>query len=299
MAHQHESARPKRVDADALPQQAPMKQGGSANAPKVNQALSADQKKIRREMRRRTAGAERGLLKQAEYADGFVLGYDFGRSFICRDPASPWNTEPERRTRMIAARMPRSVPVERAGSFISGFARGVHEATVVHTDADKLQPGDAILGPTGQVVRVKRVRNHETNNKHVYVDTDAGTSLVERRHQFQRSPHNTVQQEIPGFGIPGANTNTVPFGRSPGKEGPGNAVSQSAPCPNCGAPGSMVRRGGTYVCSRCGYHEQTGPLGPNSNLLDSERVIKTFNSLDRTSAIARRAREVLTTLEDQ
>lgn len=331
---QHESARSKKVDPDTLPSQAPMKQGGAPRAPKINRAPSADQKKTRR-LQGKTAArtpcrgcgndmlaprtddfplcpeCEHGeenrspgvstimarISSSPAYADGFERGRRFGDSFIPSDPEHPWNTSPSLRHRIAAQRMPQSLPQAEVGKFLTGFSQGVaaaHTATVLDTHAERLQPGDRVLGPTGQTLKVKRVRNHETSGDHLYLDTDQGTSLVKRKDQFRLAPHNTTQQEVPGFGIPGANTNTNPFSRDHGQS---NQVG-SGTCPNCGAQGSMARRGGSYVCSRCGYHEQQGPLGENA-LLDSDRVIRSFNRLDRgKTAVARRAREVLSTLEE-
>lgn len=300
MANQHESARSKRTDPDALPERAPMKAGPKGEQPKISRAPSSDQKKVRR-LQQKTA-------KRPGYAPGYEAGREFGDSFISTDEAHPWNSMPHLRTRMSAAHMPEGLRAQAAGAFIAGFAQGVYDvqvektATVLDTTADRLQPGDSVLGPTGQTLRVKRVRNHETSKNHVYVDTDQGTTLAERGQSFKIAPHNTVQQEVPGFGIPGANSNSTPFGRDHG-QGASNQVG-SGTCPNCGASGSMTRRGGTYVCSRCGYHEQTGPLGNDTKgnpltLLDSERVIRTFTSLDRPTAIASRARAVLKPLEEQ
>jgi ribosomal protein S27AE len=283
-----------------------MKQGPKGEAPKISRSPSTDQKKVRRSMQQKTADVvplfdEDGITTIASrpgYAAGREEGLVFGDSFISCDGTHPWNAIPTLRTRIAAHHMPESLPIDAAGAFIAGFAQGVHDAhtaTLLDISADRLQPGDSILGPTGQTMRVKRVRNHETSNKHVYVDTDGGTTMVERAHNFKIAPHNTTQQETPGFGIPGANTNSQPFSRDHGQS---NQVS-SQTCPNCGATGSMTRRGGTYVCSRCGYHEQTGPLGEGANLLDSERVIKSFSSLDRPTAIASRARAVLNPLEEK
>jgi ribosomal protein S27AE/preprotein translocase subunit YajC len=287
-----------------------MKQGRTGEAPKIARSPSSDQKKVRRQMAQKTAGAgEMGevidlvpglttIASRPGYSAGYERGQRFADSFISSDAVHPWNAMPTLRTRIAAHHMPQGLRTEAAGAFIAGFVEGVQQArtaTVLKTHVERLQPGDAIVTPTGQTVKVKKVRNHETQGDHVYLDTDAGTSLVKRQTEFSISPHNTIQQEVPGFGVPGANTNANPYGRDHGQT---NQVS-SGDCPNCGAKGSMSRRGGTYVCSRCGYHEQTGPLGPDATLMDSDRVIKTFTSLDRKSAIARRAHEVLNPLEEQ
>lgn len=298
MGDKHESARSKRTDPDALPERTPMKAGPRGDAPKISRAPSSDQKKVRR-LQQKTAA------KQPGYGPGYEAGAAFGDSFIPSDEAHPWNSMPHLRTRMSAAHMPEGLRAEAAGGFIAGFAQGVYDvqvektATVLDTSADRLQPGDSVLGPTGQTLRVQRVRNHETSGQHVYMDTDQGTTVVPRNQRFQIAPHNTTQQEIPGFGIPGANSNSTPFGRDHGQGVSNQVGSGSGTCPNCGASGSMTRRGGAYVCSRCGYHEQTGPLGPGATLSDSERAIRTFTSLDRPTAIASRARAVLKPLEEQ
>ena len=311
MATTHDAARSKRTDVDALPSQTPMRQGKSGEAPKIARTPSSDQKKVRRQMaqqQQKTAAGETGevidlvpglstIASRPGYAQGHRQGSAYGDSFIS-DETHPWNAIPALRTRIAAHHMPQSLPIDAAGAFIAGFVQGVSDrrtATVLKTQVDRLQPGDRIVTPTGQTEKVQRVRNHETRGDHVYLDTDSGTALVKRKTEFSISPHNTIQQEVPGFGVPGANTNANPFGRD---HGTSNQVS-SGTCPNCGATGSMSRRGGTYVCSRCGYHEQTGPLGPDATLMDSDRVIKTFTSLDRKSAIARRAHELLNPLEEK
>jgi ribosomal protein L37AE/L43A len=338
---QFESARSKKVDPDMLPTVAPMKQGGAIRAPKITRAPSSDQKKVRR-LQNKTSSVRTGcrgcgdemvvaategwplcagcttgeearepgqdttlamIAGSVPYQRGYERGRVFGDSFISTDAEHPWNSMPELRTRMAAQHMGNHAHPSEYGKFLSGFVKGVEDvqhktATVLNTGADRLQPGDRVLGPTGQTVTIKRTRNHETNNKKVYVDTDAGTTLVDRSHAFQLAPHNTTQQETPGFGVPGANTNTNPFSRSPGASN----QETSGTCPNCGGKGTMARRGGQYICSRCGYKEQTGPLGEGANLLDSERTIQTFTSLaaldDNRSAIARRAQQMLATMEE-
>lgn len=329
MSHERESARSKRVDPDTLPQKAPMKAGGAVRAPKISRSPSADQKKVRRRQRTaakticRACGEDMiapaseqwplcpqcaradaegrkvqssQIVRTSAYRSGFAEGESFGDSFISTDQAHPWNAMPHLRIRMMAHHVPQDMAQDDVGRFLAGFAAGVQakQATVLQTSTDKLQPGDRILSPTGQTITVQRTRNHENSNDWLYLDTDAGTSLVKRTQPFTLSPHNTTQQEIPGFGIPGANTNSVPFGRNPET----SSQVQSQTCPNCGAKGSMGRRGTNYVCSRCGYREQSGPLGKDVTLLDSDRVIRSFNSLDTTSAVARRAQEVLAHLEE-
>jgi preprotein translocase subunit YajC/predicted RNA-binding Zn-ribbon protein involved in translation (DUF1610 family) len=173
-------------------------------------------------------------------------------------------------------------------------ARSTKTATQFTQQADSLQPGDQIRTPTGQSVKVRKTRNHETSMDHIYVETDAGTTVVRRDAPFTVMPVNSTQQEVPGFGIPGANTNEQPFSGSPGATNQAPTQGQAGACPNCGAQGTLHRQGNHYVCSRCGFQQNLGPLGTNP-LLDSNQVLRNFRSSKTpTSAIARRAAQVLT-----
>jgi predicted RNA-binding Zn-ribbon protein involved in translation (DUF1610 family) len=191
------------------------------------------------------------------------------------------------------------------------------EATQFETRADRLNPGDSIRTPTGQTLKVKKVRNHESSGTHVYIDTDQGTHLEDRTRQFQVVPNNQRQQEIPGYGIPGANSNRLPFD----PHGPGGSnQAQSTHCPVCGAHGSMRRQGDHYSCVRCGYAENVGAGSASgggtsdSTATTSPMTIKRFDQDKGTrrvftslqprdwrqgSAIAQRARNVLDPEENQ
>jgi predicted RNA-binding Zn-ribbon protein involved in translation (DUF1610 family)/preprotein translocase subunit YajC len=191
------------------------------------------------------------------------------------------------------------------------------EATQFETRADRLNPGDSIRTPTGQTLKVKKVRNHESSGRHVYIETDQGTHLEDRTRQFQVVPDNQRQQEIPGYGTPGANSNRLPFD----PHGPGGSnQAQSTNCPVCGAHGSLRRQGDHYSCVRCGYAENVGagsavdPTGGASNATTSPTTLKAFDqdqgsrrvftSLQprdwrQGSAIAQRARNVLDSEETQ
>jgi len=176
------------------------------------------------------------------------------------------------------------------------------EATVFDTTADRLNPGDHIRTPTGQTVKVKRMRNHETSGKHVYMDTDQGTSVVERGAKVQIVPHNSQQQELPGYGTPGANTNKLPMDTGnvgPSKQNPaGSNEAKSNSCPVCGSKGSMHRRGQQYVCSKCGYKENIGAAGPGKGFDFTDMPQRLMGQGSLKGAIARRAQEVSDQLKE-
>lgn len=249
---------------------------------------------------------------------GIERGYSYGQTFTYTDSSHPWNTRGEgaqsARMDVMVQHLPHDLGDGEITPYLVGFSQGVDRAhdkqrgaspgsktaTQSQQRAENLQPGDLIRTPTGQSVRVKRVRNHETG-KALYVDTDAGTSVVMRGTSFTLQPYNSTQQEIPGFGIPGANTNDLPFGATHGGD---NSVadtsnaSEDDACPNCGSRGTLHRRGGNYVCSKCGYTQQLGPLGKNP-LLDTNQVIRNFSTVNNfVPAIARRARQVLANPEE-
>ena len=184
-------------------------------------------------------------------------------------------------------------------------ALGSKTATHFDTQADKLNPGDMIRTPTGQTVKVLRMRNHETSPGHAYMDTDQGTSVVRRKAPVSIVPFNSQQQELPGYGIPGGNTNRLPM--DPGNVGPSkqtpsgtNQADPNRSCPVCGGKGTLARRGQSYVCSKCGYRENVGAAGPGKgfDFTDAPQRLMRSSSLDQKSAIARRAQEVLETTEE-
>lgn len=167
-------------------------------------------------------------------------------------------------------------------------------ATVLDTRAEMLNPGDQIAMPNGRTQKVTRVRPHETSAKHVYVDTDAGTALVERSSGFQVAPKNSRQQALPGYGTPGGNSNTLPFDPQTG----GSNAAPSSKCPNCGGSGTLMRKGDHYVCSRCGYAEQFGGAG-GATFSDASSVVRTFSTVNQfTPAVARRAAALLATTKE-
>lgn len=134
-------------------------------------------------------------------------------------------------------------------------------ATVLNTQADKLNPGDQVLLQNGQTSQVRRVRPHETSpSTHVYVDTDQGTTVVQRTKGFQLAPTNSRQQMLPGYGNPGGNSNQLPWHGSPA--GNAGAGSGAPTCPNDGS--RMLQRGTEFVCPKCGHTAgQGGASGAN------------------------------------
>jgi len=187
-------------------------------------------------------------------------------------------------------------------------------ATVFDTQADRLNVGDQIRTPTGQTVKVLRMRNHETSPGHVYMDTDQGTSVVRRKAPVQVVPFNSQQQELPGYGTPGGNTNQLPMDKGnvgPSKrDQPGTNQAQSSNCPVCGGKGTMARKGQGYVCSKCGYRENVGAAGPGSGFTFTDTPQRLMGNpgpnkgpgfpvaSSLKSAIARRAQEVLDSTEE-
>lgn len=156
------------------------------------------------------------------------------------------------------------------------------------TRAEYLNPGDDVSLPNGKTVKVQRVRPHETSGKHCYVDTDQGTTMVERGSPFQVVPRNNRQQSMPGYGTPDGNTNRLPDERG------GTNAAPSSKCPVCGTSG-LTRSGDHYMCSRCGYKESFGGAGGNT-FSDARSIVRTFSTINGNtqSAIARRAQQVLT-----
>lgn len=184
-------------------------------------------------------------------------------------------------------------------------------ATVLNTQIERLNQGDQIRTPTGQTSQVKGLRPHETDSTKLYLDTDMGTSLVDRGTNFQVVPKNSQQQELPDTGNPMASGNTATLpgsGRTPSGQGVTPQVAPGA-CPNCGNLGTLHLHGGDYVCSVCGFtvpaggspggltftnqpsgampaHRRPGPA-PRAHVWASK-----YSTFDQESQIARRARQV-------
>lgn len=174
---------------------------------------------------------------------------------------------------------------------------GAKQATVLDTRAEMLNPGDQIKSPNGRTQKVTRVRPHETSAKHVYVDTDGGTALVERSAGFQVAPKNSQQQSLPGYGTPGGNANHLPFDPQSGNA---TNAAPSTKCPNCGGPGTLAQKGDHYSCTRCGYQENFGGAGGNA-FSDASSVVRTFSTINSgtQSVVARRAAALLNQEENQ
>lgn len=169
------------------------------------------------------------------------------------------------------------------------------EATVLDTWAERLNPNDQIGLPNGKTQKVLRVRRHETDAQKLYVDTDGGTALVNKRDTFRVVPHNSQQQSMPGYGKPGGNSNKTPFGGHGGQAG--SNEKSTTQCPSCGRNGSLQQRGDHYQCSHCGYQESFGGAG-NHTFTDRPSIVQA-PSRERSglspfaSIIARRAHAVL------
>lgn len=173
--------------------------------------------------------------------------------------------------------------------------RAAKTATVLDTRAEMLNPNDQLQMPNGRTQKVLRVRPHETDGHHVYVDTDGGTTLVERGAAFKVVPKNSQQQSLPGYGVPGGNSNHLPGDVQNG----GDNSAPSSKCPNCGGPGTLARQGDHYSCSRCGYKEKFGGAG-NHAFSDNSSVVRTFSTINSPfqSAVARRATALLNQSEE-
>lgn len=187
-------------------------------------------------------------------------------------------------------------------------------ATVIPTRVERLEKGNTIRTPTGQSVKVHRVRPHESDSSLVYLDTEMGTSTVKKGTELQSVPVNTQQQEMPDTGNPvnDANTGQLPgSGRTPAGPGAGASgkpASQGA-CPNCGNSGTLHLQGSSYVCSVCGYTVGSGgtpggllftnqphgfaPTRRKPGQTNIQNYAAKYQTTDGISQIARRARQVL------
>lgn len=310
---QHESAKGKAQAAEDKPQREPMR--GSTSS--IRRNPSTDQKKVRRSM-----------TKKAERGSCVGCGTPMVVPKNTRSPKCPTCVDGDRQEayensqdspfdQYASAPSPARKTYDPDEVFDQKRSSLSAEATQFETRADRLNPGDSIRTPTGQTLKVKKVRNHESSGRHVYIETDQGTHLEDRTRQFQVVPDNQRQQEIPGYGTPGANSNRLPFD----PHGPGGSnQAQSTNCPVCGAHGSLRRQGDHYSCVRCGYAENVGagsavdPTGGASNATTSPTTLKAFDqdqgsrrvftSLQprdwrQGSAIAQRARNVLDSEETQ
>lgn len=192
-------------------------------------------------------------------------------------------------------------------------------ATVLNTQVERLNKGDQIRTPTGQVAEVtSKPRPHETDSGKVYIDTDMGTTLADRGTDFQVVPRNSQQQELPDVGnVAGGNFAQLPgSGNTPGGPGtsklPGaNQAMSHAACPNCGNTGTLSLHGNQFVCSVCGFQIAAGgspggltftnwpsgvmPPRKKPGEVPKAHVWASRNATlrDEGNVIARRARQVL------
>jgi hypothetical protein len=187
-------------------------------------------------------------------------------------------------------------------------------ATVLNTQVERLNKGDQVRTPTGQTMEVKGIRPHETDATKMYLDTDSGTSVVDRGLNFQVVPKNSQQQELPDIGNPmGGNSAQTPgAGHGPGGPAPtpGKSPVANTPCPNCHTTGSLHLRSGNYMCTVCGFTIAAG--GTPGGLMFSNQPrgftpqrrapgtvpqahvwASKYSTHDGESQMARRARQVL------
>jgi hypothetical protein len=182
------------------------------------------------------------------------------------------------------------------------------QATRLDTQIERLTEGDQLLTPQGQSVNVKKVRPHETESGKVYVDTDMGTSIMDRGTNVKYVPkggHSSVQQELPNSGNPQANVGRMP--------GAGDMTPAQAPmCPVDGT--RMVFRNNTWICPKDGTTAPTSaaPAGMaptdwgHGQMVNRQpgrpvqraHVWGAFITTERPSLVAREAQRVLSTMEE-
>ena len=174
-------------------------------------------------------------------------------------------------------------------------------ATLIPTQVQNLTPQDYILHPITQGnEKIRRTRSFETQGDEAYVDTDSGTSSPVKRNQtVVRNPYNMSQIELPSTGIPGGNSNVIPFGRQHDPSANKPSAKESK-CPRDGTMMTLQKGGNTYKCSTCGLVETVRGAG-GLNFSDAPSVNKAAikNNRRTASAIAQRARQVLDLEENQ
>lgn len=195
-------------------------------------------------------------------------------------------------------------------------------ATEISADAWRLNPGDKVRGPNGQLLTIKDVKPHKTDQSKCVITLDGGGAMVEDRGaNFTIVRGNGRQMSLPeNPGLPGGNFNYLPGGAAVEGIDPGS-VGGSQTCPNC--HGSMRQQQGVLTCTQCGFQTFPGgasgapggnfgmdggtvnqlPLGGgsqrkliNGSKTAAERPLRTFAAKyapPTTSAIARRAQAVL------
>jgi hypothetical protein len=174
-------------------------------------------------------------------------------------------------------------------------------ATLIPTQVQNLTPQDYILHPITQGnEKIRRTRSFETQSGEAYVDTDSGTSSpVKRNRTVVRNPYNMSQIELPSTGIPGGNSNVIPFGRQ--HDPLANKPSaEELKCPRDGTMMTLQKGANDYKCSTCGFVEKVPGAG-GLKFSDAPSVNKAAikNNRRTASAIAQRARQVLDLEENQ
>lgn len=184
-------------------------------------------------------------------------------------------------------------------------------ATVLTTQIERANPGDMLRTPQGQTVKIKKVRPHETEGDKLYVDTDQGTSVMSRGTDVDLVPYNAQQRELPGSGIPGANTGMMP---GAGSGAGGEATQRQAPtCPVDGA--KMVFRNQMWICPVDGTAAPTAaaPAGMMPSDWDRGHLLNRpadrpvpqthlwasrYNTIDRPPLVVLESQRVLSTMEE-
>lgn len=191
--------------------------------------------------------------------------------------------------------------------------RSQRHASIVNTYVERINPGDEIRTPTGQTTKVLSVRRHEYRSNFVYLDTEIGTTVIERGTPVQVIVGNAAQQSVtPGH--PWGNTDTIPMsGKGPAGTGSPER-NHSKDCPVCYRRNTLYLVGQKWRCRRCNFEIQAGsvPYGadfsnqhrlqlpmrghdevPVARVWASQESIDNLYTTGRPSLLARRAQEIL------
>lgn len=244
----HDAARPKKLQVEDQESTAQEPMRGSQ--PSVRRNPSTDQLKKRRQMAR----AQKTALTVCAACGNPRCDADVWRQAAevnGRLYSAAENQRDEAREQLRLLACASDGPCGACGCTL------VTQATVLPTNAERLQSGHTIRLPSGQRVKVKGVRPHENSGGHLYLDTDIGTSVVDRKAQF-----HVMQGDAAERG--------APFKQPANRETPGNfntnlsestekakAAPAAGKCPSCGK-GPLVNHGGKMTCRNCGYATSGG-----------------------------------------
>lgn len=268
---EHHAAKPK---GQRAPQDQPVREPMRGER-RITKAPSTDQKRVRRQLSRKTAGDRlcycgHPLRNHEPAGDYYGEDRGVGGPHVCTASGCSCDRWEPREEHEASRKTATELPVS----------------------ADRLNPGDYIRGPNNQVVQVRQVRNHKTDPSQVYVDTEAGTVAVPRSQNFTMVPGGIVnrQQELPrGLGLPGGNSNMLPGAPNAGGMSPGEAHGAHK-CPIDGSNMQLRNQGGSsvYVCPQDGYSMPAanfgfGPPGGGGVTTDPN-ALNSLAALDRTAS---------------